>query len=91
MHLELLAVDPTPAPGRRSLLTPAVIRVLLQQAWIPKQQDEHGTRDESTDVGPKRDAAALSAYRPESADDLNEEPVPEHEYRGYRDGGYEEA
>src|SRR5215510_11697098 len=86
-----LSLDLAPAPRRRVVLRPPVIRVPLQQARIAKDQDQDRAGHEPANVGPESHAAALITERPESADKLDQEPVSKHHDRRHRDGRDEET
>src|SRR5262245_64228563 len=86
-----LSPDLAPAPRRRVVLRPPVIRVPLQQARIAKDQDQDRAGHEPANVGPESHATALSTKRPESADELDQKPVSKHHIRRHRDGRDEEA
>ena len=56
----------------------------------PEEQNENQPGGETADVRPEGHAAALSE-RGQSAHELDQEPVAEHEYGGDRDRGRVEA
>ena len=68
-----------------------MIRMTGKKSRIAEHQYQHRPGDEATDMRPERDAATLDAERRESAQQLQEQPVPEHEYRGHGNCRYVEA
>src|SRR5262245_66222407 len=66
-----LSLDLAPAPRRRVVLHPSVIRMPLQQARIAKNQDQDRAGHEPANMGPESHATALITKRPESDEELD--------------------
>src|SRR4051794_9078592 len=59
--------------------------VLGNQDWVPEQGNEEGAAEEATGMGPEGDAALSTGQA--AADELQEEPVTQHEIRRDHDPG----
>ena len=69
---------------------PAVNRMAVHERAPAKDEHQHGAGGEATDVRPERHAASLPPQGEGAAEDLEEEPVAEHQARRNDDARDEE-
>ncbi len=68
-----------------------MIRVSVHELWHPEDKNQDRSGYEATDMCPERDATALGANGPDTAQQLEQKPITEHPDSGYREGGYKKA
>ena len=60
-----------------------MVGVPIEELPVSKDEYEEGAGKETTDVRPECHTASLHAKASEAADDLDEQPVSQHQVRGH--------
>src|SRR5690606_2442307 len=85
------SASPVDPPAHARAAVEAVIGMAGDELRIAEREDQERAGHEAAHVGPERDVAALVADRGGAADQLDQEPVAEHQHRRHGDRGHVEA